>query len=445
MSSDSGVQPGYTDYLMVAPFPEVEQIPEDKGYNFLLPSGRGKITGGLRIDALEPGFRKLLLSAVRRAGASEAVISEVVAAEVVVLGFVPYGFGLSKEALPHDSEEPESFQQMLGAWYTRVLHRLLSRLFQVARLFQDDVPALPRSLCWFFLRKDIPMKLGDPDWSSSIDYRAQPRGKLDLHTLDELSRVWPKMRDLLKLDKLGQAYLDRNKSLAYLSAGCKVADEEANKLAQAVNEERQERGEEPIDKIRIPGENVAWWHMAGFLNAYSDELDRIAQHQFAHKKRLARALEVFMAAHDLPAPHRFVALTTALEGLLSLGSGELTYQLSIRLAWLLYPRSADLRRSVVDAVQRLYSFRSKIVHGVVYDVDQLDDALKELTGLAREALLLAIKSDDLFALFTSKKAEECDRFLRDLLIGDVDRLTQGQNQCEGADEGEGQDDTPVPR
>jgi len=78
--------------------------------------------------------------------------------------------------------------------------------------------------------------------------------------------------------------------------------------------------------------------------------------------RLSSALRLYTHALDLvPSDVALVAFMTALEGLFSVATQELSFRLALAVAWFLEPELHQ-RRVIFDEVRDLYASRSKIVH-----------------------------------------------------------------------------------
>lgn len=60
---------------------------------------------------------------------------------------------------------------------------------------------------------------------------------------------------------------------------------------------------------------------------------------------------------------RIIWLFTALEAIFNLNESELTFKLSLRISWYLYPKSAKKRQDILKGIKTAYSYRSEIVHG----------------------------------------------------------------------------------
>jgi hypothetical protein len=75
------------------------------------------------------------------------------------------------------------------------------------------------------------------------------------------------------------------------------------------------------------------------------------------------------------------------------GNAELSFRLSIRVAFLLSP--PPNRKDTFDFLKKMYNVRSKIVHGSEYDL-KADDVSK-LEELLRKSVILWIKNKNSFS------------------------------------------------
>lgn len=94
----------------------------------------------------------------------------------------------------------------------------------------------------------------------------------------------------------------------------------------------------------------------------------------------------------VPTELRFLNSISALEAMLSRGKEAISEQLAMSVACLVEP-SLPLRTSVIDAVKKLYSIRSKIVHGDFVAVSRSDYTLsRKIAG----AVMLAVVDREKF-------------------------------------------------
>ncbi len=70
-------------------------------------------------------------------------------------------------------------------------------------------------------------------------------------------------------------------------------------------------------------------------------------------------------------------------------SSELVYRISLLSASLLEPRG-ELRKAKFEAVKKLYSLRSKAVHGDALPPEKLASAMNESYDLLRDLILLSL-------------------------------------------------------
>ena len=109
--------------------------------------------------------------------------------------------------------------------------------------------------------------------------------------------------------------------------------------------------------------------------------------------------------------------TTCLEILFSTDSSEISHKLAERVA-LFLGRTFEERKQLFNCVKRLYSVRSKVVHGDVFSkasLRRLREISLEADNLLRQILRLILDSEELCALFEGTK-EAREEYLIDLVL-----------------------------
>jgi hypothetical protein len=109
--------------------------------------------------------------------------------------------------------------------------------------------------------------------------------------------------------------------------------------------------------------------------------------------------------------------STCLEILFSTDSSEISHKLAERVA-LFLGQTFEERKRIFNRVKRLYSVRSKVVHGDVFSKSTLG-TLREISldadDLLRQLLRLILDSDELCALFEGSK-ESREEYFIDLVL-----------------------------
>jgi Apea-like HEPN len=94
---------------------------------------------------------------------------------------------------------------------------------------------------------------------------------------------------------------------------------------------------------------------------------------------------------------------------------ELTYQLSSRITWLLEPADGNARLDIFNNVRKLYSVRSRIVHGSPYGVREYDENEEQLLDLTRRVFCAVLGHDAAWKALLD--GDTSDDFLKKLSIG----------------------------
>ena len=140
-----------------------------------------------------------------------------------------------------------------------------------------------------------------------------------------------------------------------------------------------------IDRDTLTVEDAQWIHAS--FESFNSLASASGKFRFA----LEAGVD-WRYAHDLRAA--IARLWAGIEALFGI-SAELVYRLSITAASLLRPRG-ELRVEYAARIKKLYTVRSKAVHGDKVAPDKMAEALEESFVLLRDLLLLvAVKGKDL--------------------------------------------------
>ncbi len=125
---------------------------------------------------------------------------------------------------------------------------------------------------------------------------------------------------------------------------------------------------------------------------------------------------------------RTIELFTALEGIFTTDNSEVTYKLSNRISWFLYPNDAEKRISVFKNVKDGYKLRSKVVHGLKF-VDLPDlDLINNIHSWAKDVIIKILSDQKLINIFTSSN-NKLDEYFNYLVHG-ADYFTENNNGCQ---------------
>lgn len=124
------------------------------------------------------------------------------------------------------------------------------------------------------------------------------------------------------------------------------------------------------------------------------------------KNRISYALFFHEAANLSECwEHQILNDTIALECLFTDGSQEVTFKISSRIAWFLYPKSdqGDGRTGTFRSLKEIYAVRSKIVHGSTVAKAELEKIASDNNRYVRKILRRILEDKNLIKKFTSQQ------------------------------------------
>ena len=304
--------------------------------------------------------------------------------------------------------------------FVQVAEMLVRRFMDCLCLFRDVVTS-DQFHCWYGSKTDLakidaydivdltpdfdfPENFGVvANYVRDVNEVATDRsnGATDEAILSEISLRWSKFELLGGFRRCLGAYLDPKKREYY----------------RQISEQRVARMN--TDSISSQSDRFSYVPIGDFGSVLGKEIEKLDDKHYNQPsgRRYFRAFQVFCDSCHLRQPHGYVALATCLEALLSVGSSEVMFQLTSRIAWLLARDDAAKRVELMKEVKDLYDLRSRIVHGGRYKVDELLDKDKRLRAITRRVLVAVLSNDDLFKVFFSSATEESDKYLTRLTVG----------------------------
>lgn len=138
------------------------------------------------------------------------------------------------------------------------------------------------------------------------------------------------------------------------------------------------------------------------------------------RNRLVHAIILYNKSIFVEDPDiSYLMLMTLLECLFSppKDKGELTYLLANRIVWFLTD-SPEQRKKYFMKIKKMYSHRSKIIHGADVDdtlIKGVDETISELREICRRCLEKIFYNDEFYFLFSSKK-DDIEAYLQELTL-----------------------------
>ncbi|MCX5674620.1 MAG: HEPN domain-containing protein [Planctomycetota bacterium] len=368
---------------------------------------------GFRIAPMPSQVRRSLLNALKECEGTghEAAMEVVNQANTMAMAQIP---GIRRD-------HPNAFVN--GLLYQMVADALLRRVFECCRLFQyNDDPGGYWHCCWFLGMWESAaqtferVKCMHSEWlPDNIPPSTDPDSVDPAEALAKVALNWERLRTLCLINAFVRLYSDPKKQQGFWKAGQARVEREAEQLVRLRSAESS--GQEDPVRVKISTRQSAVWQLEGFRDAYRQALDKLEARDYGRGSRLTRAFRLFTDVHSLPLHHRYLSLTMCLETLLGMGKDELTFQLGLRVGWLLYPTQGETRKRFLRMVREYYNFRSKIVHGVPFKMQEVEVNYAFLRGITRMVLEKVISEDRLFSIFSGNKPEACDAYLNELAIG----------------------------
>lgn len=373
--------------------------------------------GTVEIREFDAEFRRRLLDAAHRDRASDDIISLAVEAEAIIVISVPEPWPVPGSKL------------MSAALYREIADSLVRRLFDCMRLF-IDVPELPERLCWFVITGSFDSKetqIGALDSNWRDDASADRTRITEDVTAEGLACVlshWDRLQVWCQVPELNRVYADSDRQKGYVAAGNAEVQRLSEDRARSLLEERKSY-EDPATSstIKIPSQTSAKWFIEGYLRAFRRSLQRLDLSRYSDRPsaRFLRAFQIFVDSHRLKEPHRFVARVGCLESLLSRGTGELSFQLASRIAWLLAPSDGAERLRLSKLNRDIYALRSTIAHGSRFKLTELEALEPRLLEICRRVLATIVTVPTAFKALCMDGQEGSDAYLDSLILGAAER------------------------
>jgi len=373
---------------------------------------------GLLFTKMESEVRRRLLNVAKSADASDDVLAVLLEAELVFWASVPRPLPRVLEGTP----------PMAAILYSLVAGAILNRIYNCLRIFQLN-SLVPSGPCWFSASGPLGQieletaAIQDPQWKA---VRRPSYGPWDSRSrkadigIEGLGLMWDRLTPLLKVVKLKSVFCDEAKWEGYFSAAEAFAQRKAEEFAAIRSEETGEQVE-----AQLEGQEYEEWKIEGAINAFGQAVRKLDfdLEQGPRGRRLIRAIQFLADSAVLPYPHRFIAVITSLEALLSKESAEVSHQLAARAAWFLHPDDPSKRVETYDEVISLYRLRSDIVHGRVCSIHNMTDQILRSEGVIRVVLLKILSNDRLLGLILDKDPNAYDKHLARLGLGQTGPAT----------------------
>jgi hypothetical protein len=381
---------------------------------------------GLFFSRMTPELRRTLLDVSKASECSDDVLSALVESDLLFWALIP-------SPLPSILDElPIVLSVNL---YSFVAQAILERLFNCLMICSLVPPPLSQ-YCWFYAPGSVGqidlsrVNIAEPAWKPElmpfhVNWRDPTVTQRDVGPgFSFLGRLWDRLMPVVAIDKIRETFCSEAKWAGYLNAGQAYADRKADELTEARSAETGAKSE-PQHRGAILDDAF----LAGCDLAYAREINKLAFGEVHHSRgqRVVRALQFLSDSMRLPAPHRYVALTTCLEALFSKEPSEVTFQLASRTAWFLEPDNGSEREGVFEEVISSYRLRSDIVHGRVSNVasaPKYREHETNLMGLVRKVLMKIFADAMLYDLAFNGEPKAYEEYLTRLSLGSGDALGQ---------------------
>ena len=413
-------------FMLIAPEPQLKMATVLDNYN---------LGTNLSIRPIDQKLRRNLLNIVKEKKCSDDCLQLLLESDVLFCAQIP----------PRSTKADGSL--LIASIYRQIAQDILKRMFRSLRIFQW-VPEPLFDYCWFLISGTPDnmnfdtLKMLDSEWEykdqfTNLDWRIGQNEAEDISLgIKYLQKYWDKLTLLFQLDELNNIFTDRNVEKNCLQYAQEYVIGKIEELMKAKYGQDTVVSREPIvsegkDGVNAKNNNIEdlqilptgsdeqqkTWHWIGLRKAYSNKLTDLSLEldERVLDKRLDRTLQFFNSAFALTQPHRFIAFTTCLESLFCTNNTEIAFQLASRIAWFISSDQYEVRSIFFNTAKKLYSLRSKIVHGIKYKSDELENATSELLGLIWIAFEKIIADDNLFKIFRDEN--ECKIFLEALNLG----------------------------
>jgi hypothetical protein len=396
------------------------------------------------IVPITPNLRRRMLNEAKLKKCSKDALKVTLEADLVISAIVPV--------------REEKAALINAGLYTHVADLALKRFVDLLRLVEDVPECFGRS-CWYMAddnpaEESTKITLMYPEWNCSPNYTTGAHPGLGL--LFFLQEPWKShSAGLLRIDELDRIFDDFLNDPTVIQEAHKLsikkieaflreqaADEmgvppdqvkfecrepqstpgkqqtEIPSMNGAVPQEIANDESQGVDEMDLTGLYVPWL-VQGLSYLYERRLTDAERERYVNpsQSRFLRAYQAFTNSFRMEDPFRYVSRVTCLEALLAVGSGELTYQLASRVAWLMKPSDSEARTMIYRDVKNYYNLRSKIVHGDEYKPADLTDYGAQVLALVRSLFEMIILDEGLYEVFFKAGKKTCDDFLQKLSIG----------------------------
>lgn len=117
-----------------------------------------------------------------------------------------------------------------------------------------------------------------------------------------------------------------------------------------------------------------------------------------------------------------ISLVAGLESLFTTDNLELSYKISIRASWFVYPSTQNFnkRQILFKKLKEMYSYRSTILHGndVTKYIKREEEYLATAQYVLRASILKILRNDKLFGIFNSKNSELLENYFLKITSGE---------------------------
>lgn len=220
--------------------------------------------------------------------------------------------------------------------------------------------------------------------------RSEPFTDADLLQLVE---IWDAMVRLRKLDCLLKAALDGSLFARLDQDATAEAQRHTKFLLDQLPEELRE-------KMTFSQELDASRHLHSPI--FDSLVSKEEKERFLDRTRVGRALALFDGGLGLPRLHAFLSMCLVLETLFTIGRGEVTHKLAVRLAKICAKEAdAEATREYYQRAKNVYNERSDVVHGekTILAVDPSVE--RDAFALARLSLQRILLDEKLVALYSA--------------------------------------------
>lgn len=416
-------------YTLIAPMPQLKLEIELSDYN---------LVDGLSIRPLKPHLRRRLLDITKQRKCSDDCLLLLSESELIFCAQIP---------TRNSKADGSTF---FATVYSSIAEEILKRIFRCFLLF-EWVPAPLFHYCWFLVAgtpdemDSDTLKILDADWQhvdqfTNIDWRFGEDKPEDISLgMKGLQRYWDKLSLLCQVDQLKDVFTNEKIEKECLEYAHQYVIGKVEELMKAkygpdtvvdrepvvfdtevdTNAEKRSNGNDLPIFPTTSSEMQRKWMFVGLGMAYANAVGKLSQEPNTRifDRKLDRAFQLYIDAFRMHQPHQFITFATCLETLFCTGSSEIAFQLASRIGWFLHPDDYSKRAKIFAKAKSLYSLRSKIVHGVRFDVNKVRSSGRQMIFLARMAFDKIIRDDAIFHIFRHKDQAVCKEYLEGLNLG----------------------------